>query len=207
MSETDMLTQAKDVGGPQQPLLEVRHMSKHFPVRGGFFGKAGVVRPVSTPIGGDKQALADGVGVEVGALPGIHREAVNIQAGDVGRNQRPRTTVIAGNPHAKVVAGGIEGRLAAVRDLQHIAFGPAGKRLRGAARPGGGDAGMRAQDKVTATIARGHGMDVLEIGLSQAEPGRLGLGAGRGRYHDSPATRRCAQRAARSNQQSRKGRR
>src|SRR3984893_12202472 len=46
MSETDMLTQAKDVGGPQQPLLEVRHMSKHFPVRGGFFGKAGVVRAV-----------------------------------------------------------------------------------------------------------------------------------------------------------------
>src|SRR3979490_2293844 len=46
MSETDVLTQARDVGGPQQPLLEVRHMSKHFPVRGGFFGKAGVVRAV-----------------------------------------------------------------------------------------------------------------------------------------------------------------
>ena len=42
MSEADALTQAKDVGGPQQPLLEVRHMSKHFPVRGGFIGKAGV---------------------------------------------------------------------------------------------------------------------------------------------------------------------
>src|SRR6267378_4467534 len=46
MSEADVLTQAKDVGGPQQPLLEVRHMSKHFPVRGGFIGKAGVVRAV-----------------------------------------------------------------------------------------------------------------------------------------------------------------
>src|SRR5882757_2212298 len=46
MSEADALTQAKDVGGPRQPLLEVRHMSKHFPVRGGFIGKAGVVRAV-----------------------------------------------------------------------------------------------------------------------------------------------------------------
>ncbi|MEN3375820.1 MAG: hypothetical protein V7604_1175 [Hyphomicrobiales bacterium] len=46
MSEADVLTQAEDVGGPQQPLLEVRHMSKHFPVRGGFIGKAGVVRAV-----------------------------------------------------------------------------------------------------------------------------------------------------------------
>src|SRR3954452_257708 len=46
MSEADVLVQAKDVGGPQQPLLEVRHMSKHFPVRGGFIGKAGVVRAV-----------------------------------------------------------------------------------------------------------------------------------------------------------------
>src|SRR6266576_6099564 len=46
MSEADVLTQAEDVGGPQQPLLEVRQMSKHFPVRGGFIGKAGVVRAV-----------------------------------------------------------------------------------------------------------------------------------------------------------------
>ena len=44
MSEADVLTQAPDVGGPQQPLLEVQQMSKHFPVRGGFVGKAGVVR-------------------------------------------------------------------------------------------------------------------------------------------------------------------
>src|SRR3954471_994692 len=46
MSEADVFVQAKDVGGPQQPLLEVRHMSKHFPVRGGFIGKAGMVRAV-----------------------------------------------------------------------------------------------------------------------------------------------------------------
>src|SRR3954471_6797899 len=46
MSEADVLVQAKDVGGPQQPLLEVRNMSKHFPVRGGFIGRAGVVRAV-----------------------------------------------------------------------------------------------------------------------------------------------------------------
>ena len=46
MSEPDVLLPAEDVGGPQQPLLEVRAMSKHFPVRGGFIGKAGVVRAV-----------------------------------------------------------------------------------------------------------------------------------------------------------------
>src|SRR6187401_3582954 len=46
MSEPDVLAPAADVGGPQQPLLEVRAMSKHFPVRGGFIGKAGVVRAV-----------------------------------------------------------------------------------------------------------------------------------------------------------------
>jgi len=46
MSEPYVLLPAEDVGGPQQPLLEVRAMSKHFPVRGGFIGKAGVVRAV-----------------------------------------------------------------------------------------------------------------------------------------------------------------
>ena len=46
MSGPDALAPVADVGGPQQPLLEVRAMSKHFPVRGGFFGKAGVVRAV-----------------------------------------------------------------------------------------------------------------------------------------------------------------
>ena len=47
MSEADViLAPAKDIGGPQQPLLEVRALSKHFPVRGSFFGKAGVVRAV-----------------------------------------------------------------------------------------------------------------------------------------------------------------
>ena len=46
MSAADVLAQAEDVGGPQQPLLEVRALSKHFPVRGGFIGKAGVVRAV-----------------------------------------------------------------------------------------------------------------------------------------------------------------
>jgi peptide/nickel transport system ATP-binding protein len=46
MSEADALAPVEDVGGPQQPLLEVRALSKHFPVRGGFIGKAGVVRAV-----------------------------------------------------------------------------------------------------------------------------------------------------------------
>jgi ABC-type oligopeptide transport system ATPase subunit len=35
-----------DRGGPQQPLLEVRGLSKHFAVRGSFRTKAGVVRAV-----------------------------------------------------------------------------------------------------------------------------------------------------------------
>src|SRR5215218_1945229 len=46
MSEAEILAPVADVGGPQQPLLEVRSLSKHFPVRGGFIGKAGVVRAV-----------------------------------------------------------------------------------------------------------------------------------------------------------------
>jgi len=46
MSEADVLAPAADVGGPEQPLLEVRAMSKHFPIRGGFFGTTGVVRAV-----------------------------------------------------------------------------------------------------------------------------------------------------------------
>ena len=48
MSETEasLAAPVEDVGGPQQPLLEVRALSKHFPVRGGFIGRAGVVRAV-----------------------------------------------------------------------------------------------------------------------------------------------------------------
>src|ERR1700754_2592454 len=45
MSEADVLA-PKDVGGPQQPLLEVRALSKHFPVRSGCLGSGGVVRAV-----------------------------------------------------------------------------------------------------------------------------------------------------------------
>src|SRR4029077_21221702 len=43
MSEADLTARVADVGGPRQPLLEVRSLSKHFPVRGGFICKAGVV--------------------------------------------------------------------------------------------------------------------------------------------------------------------
>jgi peptide/nickel transport system ATP-binding protein len=35
-----------DVGGPAQPLLTVRGLVKHFPLKGGFAGKGGVVRAV-----------------------------------------------------------------------------------------------------------------------------------------------------------------
>jgi peptide/nickel transport system ATP-binding protein len=46
MSAADALAPAADLGGPQQPLLEVRGLSKRFAVRGGVFGTAGVVRAV-----------------------------------------------------------------------------------------------------------------------------------------------------------------
>ena len=45
MSGPELPTPVADVGGLRQPLLEVRAMSKHFAVRGGFLGKA-VVRAV-----------------------------------------------------------------------------------------------------------------------------------------------------------------
>ena len=46
MSETEGLSPALDIGGPQQPLLEVRSLSKHFAVGGGLLGRGGVVRAV-----------------------------------------------------------------------------------------------------------------------------------------------------------------
>ncbi len=47
MSETAMLGARDDVGGPAQPLLTVKGLTKHFPLKGGFLGKgAGVVRAV-----------------------------------------------------------------------------------------------------------------------------------------------------------------
>jgi peptide/nickel transport system ATP-binding protein len=46
MSVAEVLTTPADVGGPQQPLLEVRGLTKRFAVRGGLFGGGGVVRAV-----------------------------------------------------------------------------------------------------------------------------------------------------------------
>src|SRR5262245_27893964 len=46
MSEAEPLAPAADVGGPQQPLLEVRGLSKHFKLGGGLFGGGGMVRAV-----------------------------------------------------------------------------------------------------------------------------------------------------------------
>jgi peptide/nickel transport system ATP-binding protein len=46
MSVAEILTTPADVGGPQQPLLEVRGLTKRFAVRGGLFGGGGVVRAV-----------------------------------------------------------------------------------------------------------------------------------------------------------------
>jgi ABC-type glutathione transport system ATPase component len=46
MSEAATLASVADVGGPQQPLLEVRSLSKHFKLGGGLFGRGGVVRAV-----------------------------------------------------------------------------------------------------------------------------------------------------------------
>jgi peptide/nickel transport system ATP-binding protein len=46
MSEAEVLSPVADRGGTQQPLLAVRGLSKHFTVRGGLIGRAGVVRAV-----------------------------------------------------------------------------------------------------------------------------------------------------------------
>jgi peptide/nickel transport system ATP-binding protein len=46
MSEADALAPVADVGGPQQPLLAVKDLSKHFAVRGALFRRGGVVRAV-----------------------------------------------------------------------------------------------------------------------------------------------------------------
>jgi peptide/nickel transport system ATP-binding protein len=46
MSEAEALAPVADVGGPQQPLLEVRGLSKHFKLGGALFGVSGVVRAV-----------------------------------------------------------------------------------------------------------------------------------------------------------------
>jgi peptide/nickel transport system ATP-binding protein len=46
MSETDVMMPSADVGGPQQPLLEVKGLSKHFAVGGSMFGKRSTVRAV-----------------------------------------------------------------------------------------------------------------------------------------------------------------
>jgi peptide/nickel transport system ATP-binding protein len=46
MSVAEILSTSEDVGGPQQPLLEVRGLTKRFAVRGGLFGGGGVVRAV-----------------------------------------------------------------------------------------------------------------------------------------------------------------
>jgi peptide/nickel transport system ATP-binding protein len=46
MSAPEALAPVADVGGPQQPLLEVQGLAKHFPVGGGYFRPGGVVRAV-----------------------------------------------------------------------------------------------------------------------------------------------------------------
>src|SRR3954462_6141051 len=42
----DMLEPIEDRGGVAQPLLQVRGLTKHFPVRGGLFSKSRTVRAV-----------------------------------------------------------------------------------------------------------------------------------------------------------------
>ena len=42
----DMLEPVQDFGGAAQPLLQVQGLTKHFPVRGGLFGKSKTVRAV-----------------------------------------------------------------------------------------------------------------------------------------------------------------
>jgi peptide/nickel transport system ATP-binding protein len=45
-AEADLLAPAPDRGGPRQPLLEVKRLTKHFAVGGSWFGKRSVVRAV-----------------------------------------------------------------------------------------------------------------------------------------------------------------
>ena len=62
MSEADLTAPVADVGGPQQPLLAVRGLSKHFAVGGGFLGGGGVVRAV------DDVSLSVGKGEVLGIV-------------------------------------------------------------------------------------------------------------------------------------------
>src|SRR5215470_7457399 len=62
MSEADLTAPVADVGGPQQPLLAVRGLSKHFAVRGGLLGGGGVVRAV------DDVSLSVGKGEVLGIV-------------------------------------------------------------------------------------------------------------------------------------------
>ena len=62
MSEADLTAPVADLGGPQQPLLEVRALSKHFAVGGGLRGRGGVVRAV------DDVSLAVGKGEVLGIV-------------------------------------------------------------------------------------------------------------------------------------------
>ena len=84
MSEADVLAPAKDLGGPQQPLLEVRALSKHFPVRSGFLGKAGVVRAV------DDVSFS----VDKGEVLGIVGESGSGGLVPSPRNERPAARIM-----------------------------------------------------------------------------------------------------------------
>jgi peptide/nickel transport system ATP-binding protein len=46
MSEAETLDQVPDIGGPVQPLLQVKNLTKHFSLGGGLFGAKSVVRAV-----------------------------------------------------------------------------------------------------------------------------------------------------------------
>jgi peptide/nickel transport system ATP-binding protein len=46
MSEREILQPVADVGGPRQPLLSIRGLSKHFDAGGGILGKKSIVRAV-----------------------------------------------------------------------------------------------------------------------------------------------------------------
>ncbi|HYG86765.1 MAG TPA: oligopeptide/dipeptide ABC transporter ATP-binding protein [Azospirillum sp.] len=56
MTALHLLDPAPDVGGPHQPLLEVRNLTKHFPVRGPLWG----AKPVARAVDGVSFAVAKG---------------------------------------------------------------------------------------------------------------------------------------------------
>lgn len=86
MSEAETLAPAEDVGGPAQPLLEIRNLVKHFDVGGGLFGSGAVVRAVdNVSISVDKGEVVGLVGESGCGKSTTARLIVGLMPYDSGR--------------------------------------------------------------------------------------------------------------------------